>query len=335
MQLIPFGINMAKVSTSIVFMIVVVLRPCNALAQGDLSRFSLVDEDAKREFSEELRFVVEDLDLGLRSGLCEFTVSVESAPESLKVFVSTSRQRYIKLDDGVTWNSARWETLVLSDEREPEDRANLLFGDCEFERIVVDGKSYSGEQRKLHRDRKNSNYAIHQCVLFNPFKMPFSHPLCFGTSHECSGGETFFGELYKCVGTCEGNGTRETIWLDQDRKGKSFAFHTVATKNGLPVRMEIFGVLKGFDFNNGFPNRKLCKPVSVVQTEWKDFGGVSVPVTCHGTLQSPNPSAGAEVLHFKASMNYFDSNSKEFIALAKELTPTIKSLSSNAEKSEE
>lgn len=323
---------MLYVAKSMLFMALVVLFCVDAMAQHEWQRYSLTDVGLKAKISKELRFLVKDWEFGLRDCLCDWNFKVESAADSEKLFVSDGKLKFFKSAEGAVWSSSGWKTTVLADDRAIPNNAGALFTDCEFERIVINGKSYDRNSKKVRPDLQDSRYRLTSCLLLDPLKLPFIHPACLSTLHPCDGGEAFFGVLTECVATSENNGIVESIWLDQDTNGKSSAFHSVALKNGLPMRFEFFMVPNGFKIADGLPPRKECKSVSFVSTKWTELDGIAVPASCYGSVMSPYPNAGAEVLSFEATLKYFDTQSKEYREKAAELAPVIDQICSESKK---
>ncbi len=318
---------------SAVFLVMIAnLLCCCANGQNGWQEYSLTDVGLKEKVTKELRSLVQDLDLGLRDCLCDWSLKFESAADSERLFSSVGRFKFFQSAEGAIWSSSEWKNTVLADDRAARDKSKGLFINCEYERLLIDGKSYNRDDQKVHLDSQDSRYRLSSCLVPNPLAIPFFHPACLSTMHPCDGGEAFFGVLTECVATSESNGIVESIWLDADADGKSLAFHHVASKNGLPIRFEFFMVPNGFKIDNGLPQRKDCKSVSFVSTKWTELDGIAVPASCYGSLACPYPKAGAEVLSFEATMKFFDSQSKEYKEKSAELTPAIDKITSEGKK---
>jgi len=315
----------------------ILLAICGSVdAQQEWDRFSLSDEDSKSRATRELELLVSDLDFGVRDCLCDWRISVESSTDSEFLFVSKGHLKLFRSQDDVIWTSCEWEKETLADDR-PEPRSRSLLPTCDFEQIVVNGKFYNNKSKTLKPDLTNSRLRFAECPIVNPLNVPFLHPVCLVAGESCNGAKAFFGGLMKCVATSSMGKALESVWLDMDKKGESFAFCRTKCIDGLPERFEFVIVPNGFKIEKGLPSKKECRIASSVETKWGTFEGSSVPVSCFGTMSPPTKGFGIAMLYFEASMKYHDRHSREFREKDAELQPVIEIISkreksSNGEK---
>lgn len=312
---------------------VLLLQSGSLYAQKEWSRFSTTDEDSKTRATEQLELIAADLDFGVRECLCDCDFKLESSIDSEWLFVNKGKLKLIRTKDEVVWRFADWQKETLADDRpDPKPRTTMIT--CGFEQLFIDGKYYNNKSVTLRPDESNARYRLYMCPLINPLHVPFLHYSCFLTSSACNGAQAAFGGLTKCVATASKGKALESIWLDKDATGKSFAFSRSLCVNGAPERFEYIAVPNGFYFEkDGLPPLKECRGVCSTETKWGTFEGSAVPISTIGVMESS--LVGAKMLHFEASMKYHDRNSKEYSEKIDELNPIIETITKRDKKPSE
>jgi hypothetical protein len=210
---------------------VLLLQSGSLYAQKEWSRFSTTDEDSKTRATEQLELIAADLDFGVRECLCDCDFKLESSIDSEWLFVNKGKLKLIRTKDEVVWRFADWQKETLADDRpDPKPRTTMIT--CGFEQLFIDGKYYNNKSVTLRPDESNARYRLYMCPLINPLHVPFLHYSCFLTSSACNGAQAAFGGLTKCVATASKGKALESIWLDKDATGKSFAFSRSLCVNG-------------------------------------------------------------------------------------------------------
>jgi hypothetical protein len=284
--------------------------------------------------------LIDDFALGMQSYASIVEARFHTSPDSVRLFESRARFERVE-DKSIVWMKNTWNTDDVGDDRTAKAKTKSIpcYKNCSSEILISDSRLFEVVATKdLGTDDKPMTPKLYKrqprelvCGYgVSTRDWPFVYESCFSSSFVCDDLLLDrFGVHSRCIAAEAKGKTLDSIWIGlESEPGVVKSINRIVFEDGLPILYEIRYLSSGYSIRPGKVKLDGGERISQVKTRWKKFDIFSVPEQIQAVFYTPGGNDGFEEMFVDAKINFFPSDSKEFLT-AKE---SMDKLSERAKK---